>query len=100
MGNRNHNKKIRTEARRIMATTGESYQRVLLRLRSRTAQSRPPAQARQVDLLPVIYFGLPVTLATFEILGDLSCVALSAHHLARPFPDNPLVGLSRRRSLN
>jgi hypothetical protein len=83
-----------------MARTGESYQRVLVRLRSRGAQGAPAAQARQVDLISVAYFGLPVTLATFEILGDLSCVVISARHLARPFPDNPLVALSRRRSLN
>jgi hypothetical protein len=41
-----------------------------------------------------------VTLATFEILGDVSCVVLSAPHLARPFPRNPLLALSRDRSSN
>jgi hypothetical protein len=99
MGNRNHHKKLRAEARATMARTGESYQKVLVRLRAR-AQRRPAAEARQVDLLPVTYFGLPVTLATFEILGNVSCVMISAHHRARPFPDNPLLALSRDRSSN
>jgi hypothetical protein len=80
-----------------MARTGESYQQALVRLRSGSAQRRPAAEARQVDLLSVSYFGLPVTLATFEILDDLSCVVLSGPYLAGPLPDNPLFALPRRR---
>jgi hypothetical protein len=97
MGNRNHHKKLRAEARATMASTGESYQKVLVRLRSR-APRRPVAEAHRVDLLPILYFGLPVTLATFEILEKVSCVMISAHHRARPFPDNPLLALSKDRS--
>jgi hypothetical protein len=100
MGNRSHHKKMRIEARAIMARTGESYQRVLARLRSRGAERGPLTQAGPVDLVSARYFGLPITLATFEILGALSCVALSARHSIRPFPDNPLLALSTRRSLN
>jgi hypothetical protein len=99
MGNRHHHKKMRADVRAIMARTGESYQQVLVRLRAR-AQPRPAAEGHQVDLLPVSYFGLPVTVATFELLGDLSCVVVSAHHLARPLPANPLLALARQRSSN
>lgn len=100
MGNRRHHKKLRNEARAIMATTGENYQRVLSRLRSQRSRRRIPIQSQAVDLIAGAYFGLPVTLATFEILGDLSCVVVSSHHLQRPFPGNPLFGLARPRSFN
>jgi hypothetical protein len=100
MGNRRHHKKLRTKARAVMATTGESYQRVLTRLRSEASPRRFPAQGAAVDLIAGTYFGVPVTLATFEILGDLSCVVLSSRHLERPFPGNPLLGLARPRSFN
>jgi hypothetical protein len=99
MGNRKHHKKLRAEARATMAATGESYQTVLLRLRAR-ARNRPATQTHPPDLLSVAYFGLPVTLATFEILGDLSCVVLSEPHLGQPFPRNPLLALGRRRSMS
>jgi hypothetical protein len=98
MGNRHRHKKMRSEVRAIMAETGESYQTALSRLRmERRAAS---ALARQVDLIPIDYFGTPLTLATFEILGDLSFVALSGRDLPRPFPHSPLSAMARRRILN
>jgi hypothetical protein len=72
MANRHSHKKLRELARRRMAETGESYQKAL------HAVATPPtgvsaARGRQaardgmpVDLIAAHYFGLPVTLATFE----------------------------------
>ncbi|HET7545887.1 MAG TPA: hypothetical protein VFK05_38730 [Polyangiaceae bacterium] len=80
-----------------MERTGESYQQALSRLR----RERPVrvAPGRDVDLIPIDYFGLKLTLASFEILGDWSCVVISAAHLSQPFPRSPLFALSRQRGL-
>ncbi|MEO6601792.1 MAG: hypothetical protein ABIQ16_18080 [Polyangiaceae bacterium] len=81
-----------------MAATGESYQQALSRLRGKPlASSRPP---HDIDLLPIEYFGLPLTLATFQILDDLSCIVVSGSRLSRPFPKSPLFALARRRSMS
>lgn len=98
MGNRNHNKKLRAAVRAAMLRSGESYQQALLRLRN--VQTNTAAPTREVDLIPIEYFGLPLTLATFEILGDLSCVVTSAQHLPQPFPKSPLFALARQRRLS
>ena len=80
-----------------MAVTGESYQQALSRLLD---ARRRAASTRDVDLIPIEYFGIPVTLATFEILGDLSCVAISGGRFPLPVPKCPLFGLARRRRLS
>jgi hypothetical protein len=98
MGNRHHDKKMRAAARAAMASTGESYQQALCRLRN--ARRTAGAPTRDVDLVPIEYFGIPLTLATFEILGDISCVAVSGSRFPRPFPESPLFALARRRSLS
>lgn len=90
MGNRHHHKKLRAEVRARMARTGESYQQALTRIRDERVQRE---QARDVDLVSIAYFGVPVTLATFEIAGRLACVVVSSRHLAGPFPRSPLAGL-------
>jgi hypothetical protein len=81
-----------------MAVTGESYQQALSRLLD--ARRRAAASTRDVDLIPIEYFGIPVTLATFEILGDLSCVALSGGRFPLPVPKSPLFALARRSRLS
>jgi len=98
MGNRQHNKKMKAAVRAAMMRTGEGYQQALSRLRKE--RSITIAKAREVDLIPIDYFGLPLTLASFEILGDLSCVVLSVAHLSQPFPRSPLFALSRQRCLS
>lgn len=98
MGNRRHHKRMRADVRATMAVTGESYQQALARLRD--ARRRAAMPTRDVDLIPIEYFGVPVTLATFEILGDLSCVAISGRRFPLPVPKSPLFALARRRSLN
>ena len=98
MGNRHHNKKLRAAVRATMAGTGESYQTVLSRLRS---QQRPTvAGVHEVDLIPIDYFGIPLTIATFQILGDLSCVVTPGSLSSGPFPRNPLFALARQRGLS
>ena len=81
-----------------MAVTGESYQQALSRLRD--ARRRAAVSTRDVDLIPIEYFGIPVMLATFEILGDLSCVAMSGSRFPLPVPKSPLFALARRRGLS
>lgn len=66
MGNRHHNKKLRAAVRATMARTGESYQTVLARLRSQARKA--VAGPGDVDLIAIDYFGVPLTLATFQIL--------------------------------
>ena len=98
MGNRHHHKRMRADVRAAMAVTGESYQQALSRLRA--ARRRAAAPPRDIDLITIDYFGIPLTLATFEILGDLSCVAMSGGRFPQPFPKSPLLALARRRSLS
>jgi hypothetical protein len=96
MGNRHHHKKLRAEVRAAMTVTGESYQQVLCRLRG--VRSSAPALEPRIDLIPIQYFGIPATLATFEILGDLSCVALWGSRSSPP--NSPFFGLARRRNVD
>lgn len=98
MGNRHHDKKLRADVRAAMAVTGESYQQALLRLRGQLPAAAAPS--RDPDLIPIAYFGIPLTLATFEILGDLSCVVLSGSRFSRSVPKSPLFALARRRSMS
>jgi hypothetical protein len=81
-----------------MASTGESYQTVLSRLRSQ--QGQPVTGARDVDLIPVMYFGIPLTIATFQLLGDLSCIVTPGSLSSGPLPMNPLFALARQRGLS
>jgi hypothetical protein len=97
MGNRHHNKKLRAAVRLAMAKTGETYQTVLSRMR---LQRESAAPAADVDLICVDYFGTPLTIATFQIFGDLSCVVTPASISSGPFPKSPLFALARRRSLS
>lgn len=98
MGNRHHNKRLRAAVRAMMANTGESYQTVLSRLRNQ--KPKAVARANDVDLIPVDYFGISLTIATFEILGDLSCVITPGSISSGPFPKSPLFALARQRALS
>lgn len=81
-----------------MARTGESYQTVLSRLRSHGPAAVTPADA--VDLIAVRCFGVPLTIATFQILDDLLCVVTPGSLSSGPFPKNPLFALARQRGLS
>lgn len=81
-----------------MARTGESYQTVLSRLRGQ--QRHLVAGASDVDLIPIDYFGIPLTIATFQILDDISCVVTPGSLSSGPFPMNPLFALARKRNLS
>jgi hypothetical protein len=98
MGNRHHHKKLRAQVRAAMAQTGETYQQALSRL-SRGKRS-PSFEAREVDLICIDYFGTPLTLATFEILENLSCVVMPSSRVPQPFPKNPFFALDRRRTVH
>ena len=89
MGNRHHHKKLRAEVRARMARTGEGYQQALARI----LHERAARTGDAVDLLGIEYFGVPATLATFEIGGRLACLVVSSRHVPRPFPDTPIFAL-------
>ncbi|HEY0463187.1 MAG TPA: hypothetical protein VGC79_03215 [Polyangiaceae bacterium] len=81
-----------------MAATGDSYQQALARVREKRRLAAAPS--RDIDLMPITYFGVPLTLATFQILGDLSCVVLSGSRFPEPVPKSPLFALARRRGVS
>jgi hypothetical protein len=95
MGNRHHNKGLRTQVRARMARTGESYQKALARVLAERTSSAPGS----VDLVPIEYFGVPAALATYDLLGRLACVVVSGRGRPMPFPRNPLVALATRGRL-
>ncbi|MDP8998492.1 MAG: hypothetical protein M3O46_00090 [Myxococcota bacterium] len=64
MANRHAHKKLRAEVRARMGATGESYQRAHTRLATRVSAIAP-----RTDLVPLSYYGVPVTLATIEMHG-------------------------------
>jgi hypothetical protein len=98
MGNRHHNKKLRAAVRATMARTGESYQTVLSRLRG---QQRPTTTAAgNVDLIAIDYFGMSLTIATFELLDGLSCIVTPGSLTSGPLPRTPLFALARPRCLS
>jgi len=71
-----------------MAETGESYQKALSRLRAKSVAAS--VGVGEVDLLNVDVFGVRVTIATFELLQTVSCVAM-------PHGKSPLFALARPR---
>ncbi|HYQ29209.1 MAG TPA: hypothetical protein VER04_18385 [Polyangiaceae bacterium] len=97
MGNRHHNKQLRAQVRARMAKTGESYQQALSRLSPRPSLG---AQTTDVDFLRIDYFGTPLTLATFEILEQVSCVVLPSSGLPSPLPKSPFFALDGRRAVH
>jgi hypothetical protein len=122
MGNRHGHKQLRRAVRARMAITGESYQQAhaqILALRpvrqtttrttapraptARTATVRAPAPRAaggDVDLLSIHYFGVPGTLATFELAGRLAILVLPSPRRPVPFPLHPLIALGSRRSVH
>jgi hypothetical protein len=93
MGNRHHHKKLREQVRARMARTGESYQKALARL---CADRASLERGNTVDLVPIQYFGVAATLATYELVGRLVCVIVSSSQHQGPFPANPLIALASR----
>jgi hypothetical protein len=89
-----------------MASTGESYQKALSSLlhldgpAQRPAQARCEATERDVDLLPIRYFGAPATLATFASAGRLAVLVVSSPQRPAPFPLNPIVALGPPRAVH
>jgi hypothetical protein len=93
MGNRHHHKKLREQVRARMARTGESYQKALARIHAERASL---VRRDTVDLVPVQYFGVVATLATYELAGRLACIVVSSSQHQGPFPANPLIALATR----
>lgn len=96
MANRHSHKKLRAEIRARMAATGETYQKAHWQILG--ARAKTP-NAGSADLVPITYFGVPATLATFEALGRLFVMLVSSPVRAHPFPANPMLGMLGTRSV-
>lgn len=79
MANRHSHKKLRAEIRARMAATGESHQTALQRLRRLRRDERVGGRAVP-ELIAATYFGIPITLAAFEVLSHLSLILVSGVH--------------------
>jgi hypothetical protein len=79
MANRHCHRKRRAEIRARMAATGESYQAALARLVSEGSRGthRLHRSVRAPWLLPASYFGVPVTLAVYEVFSRASLILVS-----------------------
>ena len=69
MANRHSHKKLRLHVRSRMGATGESYQKALHEIRHSRDQLHHPFSG--VDLVTAQYFGVPITLATFEAVDPM-----------------------------
>ncbi len=77
MANRHTHKKLRAEIRARMAVTGESHQTALQRIMALRGNDRPPAGPGVPDLIPISYFGVPITLAALEVLSHVRLILVS-----------------------
>jgi hypothetical protein len=101
MANRHAHRKLRAEIHARMAATGESYQHARHRVLSRRVQDAARPAASAVDLVPLIHFGVPMTLATIQDRG-IHAFALLAHApcTAGPRWAAPSLRLLRPRGVN
>lgn len=79
MANRHSHKKRRAEIRARMAATGASYQATLASVVAERSQSRHRVDSspRAPSLLQASYFGVPVTLAVYELFSRASLILVS-----------------------
>lgn len=92
MANRHAHKKLRAEVRARMRATGESYQQAHARVAARQVSATAP----QTDLVPVSYYGIPLALATIEMLGMSIAVLVPSSRLWRDgYPAQSPVPLMR-----
>jgi hypothetical protein len=105
MANRHSHKKLRAEIRDRMISTGEGYQtarqRILACTRAGAYQrahlAREDRKTPAVDLIPLTFFGLPVTLAIGDA-GFFNTVTVIRH--APKSLAFPLVAWLRPRGMN
>ncbi len=88
MANRHSHKKLRAEIRAWMARTGENYQKARHRLLEHRVGRQDGA-----DLIAITYFGVPVTVATFEGPSHIGVVLVSGAGgpLALPWGKPPIL---------
>lgn len=77
MANRHSHKKLRAEIRARMASTGESHQTALRRILASRSHERRVEGSGVPDLIATSYFGVPITLAAYEILSHLRLILVS-----------------------
>lgn len=77
MANRHTHKKLRKEVRSRMARTGESYQQALQRTLARQTSTQRAVYIPVPDLIATSYFGVPITIAAYEVLSHLRVIVVS-----------------------
>jgi hypothetical protein len=77
MANRHSHKKLRAEIRSRMASTGESYQAALRQVLALRGAERRGERTSVPDLIAASYFGVPVTVAAYEVLSHLRLILVS-----------------------
>ena len=77
MANRRSNKKLRAEIRARMASTGEGYQAAHRRILALRSTARRIERTRVPELIATTYFGMPITVAAYEILSHVRLILVS-----------------------
>jgi hypothetical protein len=77
MANRHSHKKLRAEIRARMAATGESHQAAHSRILALRSSARLVERAAVPDLIATSYFGVPITIAAYEILSHVRLILVS-----------------------
>ncbi len=77
MANRHSDKKLRAEIRARMASTGESHQAAHRRILASRSAARGIERTGVPELIATTYFGVPVTVAVYEILSHLRLILVS-----------------------
>jgi len=77
MANRHSHKKLRAEIRARMASTGESYQSAQRRVLVSRSTPRGLGRGGVPDLIATTYFGVPITVAAYEVLSHLRLILVS-----------------------
>lgn len=77
MANRHSHKKLRAEIRARMALTGESHQTAHRRIVSLRSSAQRGERAGVPELIATTYFGVPITVAAYEILSHVRLILVS-----------------------
>lgn len=77
MANRHSHKKLRAEIRARMASMGESYQTAHRRILALRSTTRGIERTGVPELIATTYFGMPITVAAYEVLSHVRLILVS-----------------------
>jgi hypothetical protein len=77
MANRHSHKKLRAEIRARMASTGESHQAAHRRILALRSSARRGEHTGVPELIATTYFGVPITVAAYEVLSHVRLILVS-----------------------